>query len=247
MKLISLNTWGGKLYKPLSSFLKEQSKTVDVFCFQEVLNIREKTMQKSWKNGKLDLYDRISRLLTGFNGFITEPYSSFGERMAIFTSKHIHLDSKGVMTLIDNKNAVTKTGEKIKIGSKLQWITFNHKGKEFTIANIHGFWIMDNKDDSPERIKQSDKVIAFLNSRSGGKVLCGDFNLLPNTSSIKMLEKDMANLIKKYKIKTTRSSFTPVEKGKFADYVFTSKIKVNDFKVLNKEVSDHLPLLLDFK
>jgi endonuclease/exonuclease/phosphatase family metal-dependent hydrolase len=57
----------------------------------------------------------------------------------------------------------------------------------------------------------------------------------------------MMNLIKKYKIKTTRSSFTPAEKGKFADYIFTSsEVNVHKFKVLKAEVSDHLPLLLEF-
>jgi endonuclease/exonuclease/phosphatase family metal-dependent hydrolase len=55
------------------------------------------------------------------------------------------------------------------------------------------------------------------------------------------------DLIKKYGITSTRTSLY-LKPIKFADYVFVSKgIDVIDFKVLPDEVSDHAPLLLDFK
>ena len=78
--------------------------------------------------------------------------------------------------------------------------------------------------------------------------MCGDFNLLPSTESIKMFEDfDLINLIKENNIISTRTSFYKKEE-KFADYVFVSKgIKVNEFKVLIDEISDHSPLLIDFE
>lgn len=91
-----------------------------------------------------------------------------------------------------------------------------------------------------------------MSFHKGGKVLCGDFNLLPQTKSIAMLEGRMRNLIKEYNIKTTRSKLnpyhgTPTEQH-FADYVFVSEdIKVLDFKVPEAEVSDHLPMILEFE
>lgn len=36
MKLITLNTWGGKQYEPLLEFLLKYSTDIDLFCFQEV-------------------------------------------------------------------------------------------------------------------------------------------------------------------------------------------------------------------
>lgn len=36
MKLISINTWGGRLFEPLIKFIKSQAKTTDIFCFQEL-------------------------------------------------------------------------------------------------------------------------------------------------------------------------------------------------------------------
>ena len=59
----------------------------------------------------------------------------------------------------------------------------------------------------------------------------------------------MSNLIDEYNIKTTRPTFNDgLDKGDLVcDYIFVNnKIKVNDFKVLDNNVSDHLPLLLDF-
>jgi len=56
----------------------------------------------------------------------------------------------------------------------------------------------------------------------------------------------MNNLIKKHKVTSTRTSFYP-RKEKYADYVFTSPdITVNKFEVLQDEVSDHAPILVEF-
>ena len=77
----------------------------------------------------------------------------------------------------------------------------------------------------------------------------GDFNLLPDTESIQMLNKEMKNLIDIYKIKSTRPNFYDgLDKGNIVcDYIFVNdKIKVNDFRVLESSSSDHLPLWLDF-
>lgn len=95
-----------------------------------------------------------------------------------------------------------------------------------------------------DRLEQSKKVTAFLRNISSSKILMGDFNLLPNTQSIKILEKNMDNLIKKYHITGTRSSLYE-KPEKYADYIFVSpEIKVVDFKVLPDIVSDHLALYL---
>ncbi len=56
----------------------------------------------------------------------------------------------------------------------------------------------------------------------------------------------MRNLVKEFGVKSTRSKLytKPV---KFADYILVSNdVKVNKFDVINMEVSDHLPLFLDF-
>ena len=80
-------------------------------------------------------------------------------------------------------------------------------------------------------------------------ILAGDFNLAPDTESVAIVNKQLTNLISKYNIKYSRPDFADrVDRGlNVVDYVFVNnKIKVNDFKVIDTHISDHLPLVLDF-
>ena len=57
------------------------------------------------------------------------------------------------------------------------------------------------------------------------------------------------NLIEEYNIKSTRPAFDDgLDVGNLVcDYVFVNdKVIVNDFKVINSNISDHLPIILDF-
>ena len=128
----------------------------------------------------------------------------------------------------------------------LQWLTCRIDDQNYAIMNVHGLWNGQGKTDTPARIAQSQKIRDFMDTIDTPKILCGDFNLRPDTESLKMLENDMNNLIKQHNINSTRTSLYP-KAERFADYMLTSPdITVNTFKVLKDEVSDHAPLLVDF-
>ncbi len=81
-------------------------------------------------------------------------------------------------------------------------------------------------------------------------IVVGDFNLLPETESIGLLNKELINLIDKYKIKSTRPHFDDgLDKGNLVcDYIFINDlVTINNFQILESNVSDHLPLLIDFE
>lgn len=258
MKLICLNTWGGHLYKPLINFIKDNSKDTDIFCLQEVFDTTSNI--KTIEERRMNLYDEISKILRNHQGYfapslkdyvivsqsrIVKTNFNLYSGLSIFVKKQINVDSNGDFFVHkdihtfnpDNLNTIPKNA---------QFITFTKSGKKFTICNLHGIWLKEGKEDSPERLKQSEKINEFLKKMPGGKILCGDLNLEISTQSIKILEKNMRNLIKEYKISTTRNSNFPGNE-KFADYVFISPdIKVNDFAVPNIKVSDHLPMILEF-
>jgi endonuclease/exonuclease/phosphatase family metal-dependent hydrolase len=247
MKLICLNTWGGKLYGQLSHFLERYQKTTDLFCLQEVFAPpRTSGLEKGDPERVFDLYERLGRQLRGFRGYLSEPYTSFGERLALFVRDSIKIDDYGDLALHPEREVVV--GEKtFSVGSRLQWVVIRGKNKLYTVANIHGIWLPSGKEDSPERLIQSENIAEFLEQKKGVKILCGDFNLLPQTRSIKILEASLRNLIREFGITSTRSSQYSPEKEQFADYIFTSADpRVLDFRVLEDEVSDHLPLLLEF-
>jgi len=244
MRLITLNTWAGKLYPELSRFIAGRSKSVDIFCFQEMLD--GKGPMDSWEGAVPDLYDRMAEILPAFGGCVGEMYTTLGERLAIFASDKISVTDSGEMELCEVREMEFE-GRTFGVGSKLQWIGFMKDGRAFTVANVHGFWTPASKSDIPERLLQSERALKFFADRGGEGILCGDLNLAADTESVHMLEARMRNLVIEHKVPTTRNRFTPEVAGRFADYIFISKgVRENSFEALQDEVSDHLPLLLDF-
>lgn len=132
------------------------------------------------------------------------------------------------------------------MGRSLQYLELKQDNRQYTICNFHGLCDSGPKTDTAARINQSRKIKQFLNQIKGPKLICGDFNLLPETESFRIIKEGLTDLIEKYNISSTRSSYFHYE-AKFADYILTSpNIKINDFKVFPEEISDHLALYLDF-
>ena len=99
------------------------------------------------------------------------------------------------------------------------------------------------------RAKQIAELATIVNSIKNSVILMGDFNLFHGIDEIKGLLRK-TRLRCKYKmdlksIELTEPAFHPSRR---LDYVLTSKqIKVNAYKVLNFQFSDHLPLMVDFQ
>lgn len=251
MKIISLNTWGGRAGKDeLLSFFASHADTTDVFCLQEV-----------WSESSEHLEDHI--------------VPEGGHTIMVYGRQHIeavlpnhigyyrpnHLDKFGLLLLVNKKLTVVEEGEvtvyqRKKGGSfdgdvgnhmrDMQYVTLKVKSGRLTIMNVHGLWNGRGKIDCAERIEQSEKIISFLGHLRHASVIAGDLCLLPETMSIKMIEEaGFRNLIKTHNILSTRTSFYSMP-DKFSDYVFVSKgVTVKNFSVLPDEVSDHAPLLLE--
>ncbi|HSE34638.1 MAG TPA: endonuclease/exonuclease/phosphatase family protein, partial [Candidatus Paceibacterota bacterium] len=78
-----------------------------------------------------------------------------------------------------------------------------------------------------------------------------DFNILPDTESMSILENGMRNLVKEFGVESTRTPlyrhYSNPEEPNYADYVLVSPdVRVTRFEVLPDVVSDHSPLLLEF-
>lgn len=240
MKILSLNTWGGRIHKPLLEFFKEQQE-VDIFCLQEIYHEAEgKETNEEFLGDAFDLFSTIKNALPNHEGYFRPSIGDY-YGLAMFVKKDITLTSEGDITIYDVANYAGDSNH----SRNLQYVSFKQGNNDILIANVHGLWNGKGKTDTPERIGQSEKIRQFIDAFEGEKVVCGDFNLAPDTQSLGILEPGMKNLIKEYGISSTRTSlYTKPEK--FADYAFVSSgIEVKDFKVLPDEVSDHSPLYLD--
>ncbi|MBI4059497.1 hypothetical protein HY406_00340 [Candidatus Giovannonibacteria bacterium] len=256
MKLVSLNILGGKVFEPLMAFVKSAAPDTDIFCFQEVFRCPKGPVESHGTRTNI-LADLVSAL-EGFqcyfcpvqNGIDLEDFVDFDIEtgQAIFVKKSLNVGGAGEIFVYRDRNGA----ENIKtIPAALNYIQIEREGKKFTVCNFHGLAFPGDKLDTPERLKQSERIVKFLDGVDGQKVLCGDFNLLPDTESIKMIGAEMKNLISAFGIERTRSRLSPFY-GKedfqpFADYTFVSSdINVKSFHVPDVEVSDHLPMILEF-
>lgn len=254
VKIISLNTFGGKLKNELYGFLEDQRDQIDIFCFQEIFDSNSTILES---NGiRTHLFKEISNILNNYQGFYNPQLSGYDQ------AGEVNFDlTFGLSTFIKNGIKTIDKGEvfvhlekgvgKINfdgytdIPRNMQYATIAIGNQKLTIFNLHGLWTKD-KEDNNLRIKQSNKVRSFMKKFDGEKILCGDFNLNPNTKSLNILDRGMKNLIKEFKITSTRSSLYKKDQ-KFADYMIISNgIKVVDFKVMDNLVSDHLSLYLEF-
>jgi len=253
MKIITLNTWGGRAGSNiLLEFFDRQKDDVDVFCLQEMWRAPYSEYDGHMAGGLVINQDNvmvkgvqeISSKLPQFDGYFKPHF----------------MEDYGLMMFIHKKYKVIKEGEVFvhlhkgyvpdgDIGSharNIQYVTLVRDNKELTIINFHGLWNGKGKTDTNDRLKQSDNIIDFIKTINGDVVLCGDFNLLPDTKSIKKLEDiGLVNLVKEHNVLSTRTSFY-TKQDKFADYIFVNKdVDVKDFKVLLDEVSDHAPLYIE--
>lgn len=246
MKLITLNTWGGRVYKELVNFLIRH-QDVDIFCFQEIYH---KATHIHVAQGGIDpnltLFDDIEKALPDHQGYFRPHYlETYG--LATFVKKELAMTREDELFVHHYREFIPE-GEVANHARNVQMISLNTAKGTMHIFNFHGLHNGKGKTDSKDRLEQSKKLTAYVKGFDRKKVLCGDFNLLPDTESIKMVEAlPMRNLITEYNITSTRSSFYD-KSPRFADYMFVNDaVDVKNFKVLPEEVSDHLPLYLEFE
>lgn len=237
MRIIFLNSWFAKTGKPFFDFINNESSKTDVFCFMEF---------------SPELFETVSTKLIDFKGFIGKgrllKYFNLIDCQAIYIKNNIKYLSSEILNLY--RNTCLDTGFAF-------CLSIEKDNKIINILDVHGKAHPGHKFDTPARIGQSQKIIDFMKDKKGMKIIGGDFNLNPDTKSVKMFEEaGYRNLIKEFDIKSTRNKISWDQfkdepgfyKQYFADYCFVSKdVKVKSFEVPYNEISDHLPLILDFE
>jgi endonuclease/exonuclease/phosphatase family metal-dependent hydrolase len=242
MQILSLNIWGGYLQESLVNFF-EQYKNVDVFCLQEVYSNATQMITNEDRQVTLTIFEIIQKLLPEHQGYF-RPVINMTYGIALFIRKSYIVNRELSQEVYCNPQYTGLGPDHNKIA---QAIVFQYDTIEMTIVNFHGLWNGKGKTDSQERINQSKNLCALLDTLPKPMIIAGDFNLRPDTKSLALIEAEFKNLIREYKVCSTRTCYYP-KSEKFADYILTSpEIEILDFKVLPDAVSDHSPLLLEFQ
>jgi len=244
MKLITLNIWGGIVHDEVLDFIKNKKNETDIFCFQEIFKSDKeiKISKGAYSNIKREV-EEILPDFKGFyyptagsgdlNGFVDYPLF-FGQET--FVKNGIEVLDSGETYVYKNYNELSLyPNGKPNFPRNFVYTILEKDGKKFLVLNIHGFWAPAAKFDNEHRFKQSQIILDFIEKYDS------------------MLDEKLRNLVKEYKVPTTRSllydeKWRVENNDKYADYIFTSdNVKVKDFKVLQDQVSDHLPLYLEFE
>ena len=240
MKIITLNTWSGRVYEPLITFFKNHAD-IDVFCLQEIHHESE-GKEKMFMDDAFNLFNDIRIALPDHIGYF-HPNLQDHWGTAMFVKKDIKHNLHNIYR-IHHHNVLDEMNDD-NYPRHMMHMVVEKNGESFSILNMHGI-NGAGKIDTADRIQQFSAVASLMKTIGDNCVLCGDFNLLMETESMNILSKTgFQNLIKDRNIQSTRTAFYKKD-NKLADYIFVSpNIAVKDFKVLSEEVSDHAALYLE--
>ena len=243
MKILQLNVWGGKLGKQIIEVLKREKP--DIVCFQEAV------VFPAEKEG--DLFFSTLKKFEREGGFEHSFFSpvfgfSYMNRTAEFgnaiLSKHPFQKTKVVFTRKEYIEDQDLLDGDFNIRN-LQHIMLELGEEILNILNHHGHHLPEHKNGDEETVRQCKMIADYIETLQGKTVLCGDFNLAPESPSMAPLNTLLVNQCIHRKVLTTRTVLT--HKTEVCDYILTNPgFEIKDFQVLDDIASDHKALLIEF-
>jgi endonuclease/exonuclease/phosphatase family metal-dependent hydrolase len=244
MKLIQLNIWGGDLIWSALRFLKKEDA--------DILNLQEVTAgMKEADSFYFHTYEKLQEALKYEYSFYSPTIESRFENRTV---------SSGQLILskypIKYRRAVYTKGKSGEYGPfsykipevlLLQHAKIDVDGKMVNDLNYHGCFIMGTKTGNKITESHSRKILKYMNSLDQGEqiILSGDFNLTPNSDSLRIIGREYTDLILRNRIRTTRNELSIPKEP--VDNIFVNRqVKVKSLKVPKVYVSDHLPLIMTF-
>jgi hypothetical protein len=259
LRIVSLNLWGGQALGPLLDFVREQASATALFCFQEMLDGRERIPLAC--GFRTTLFREMADALPDFAG-VFDPVVAWDQPLddgrsvrvpfglATFARRSLSIIDRRAARIIDHQDNLDAVPGLHPITRWLQLTEVAVPGGVLLVGNFHGIARPGSKLDSDERLEQSRAIRRVMDAHRGPLVLVGDFNLLPETESIRLLEFGLRNLVIERAISSTRSRLNPYygtpQEQPHADYAFISPgLRVASFQVPDVAISDHLPMILD--
>lgn len=241
MKILQLNIWGGRLGLRIKEVINREKP--DVVCLQEAIMV---------DGGSGFVFDELSEIQRDA-GFEHCYFSAcFGWKL-MKREAQSGLATMSKLPFLHTDNAFTRleyvtdfdiidTDYNVR---SLQHVTVKYGDKEIHVLNHHGHHVPHHKDGDEETLRQCQLIVDYMEKINGPIVLCGDFNLKPESESLQLINAKLINHAKERGVLTTRTPLT--HKTEVCDYIFTSpEIEVKDFQVLDDIASDHKALLIEF-
>jgi endonuclease/exonuclease/phosphatase family metal-dependent hydrolase len=242
MKIIQANIWYGKFGQEIVDFLS--SEAPDFVCMQEVNDLKGKAAGNFFAT-----LDEIKDKASFAHAFMSPMYSyRYMEREMPYGNAILSRLPFTHTDTIFTRGAFMAGFDAMKNDSNirnLQHATIDINGTALHILNHHGHHIHGSKAGDEETVRQMRIIAELVGSLDGPVILCGDFNLAPDSESIGIINGKLANLSIANGLKRTYTRFSQVQE--VCDYIFVNdQVKVRRFEMPETIISDHKPLILEF-
>ncbi|OGK23921.1 hypothetical protein A2954_02330 [Candidatus Roizmanbacteria bacterium RIFCSPLOWO2_01_FULL_37_12] len=257
IKFVTLNIFNGNFLAKSIDFLKKENP--EIFVLQEVSRGGVEDGEKRYRSCEI-----IKSEFNDYFCFYTPENYKFINKIkvdsgnAVFSRFPILEQEFTYYSRQYSERKEETPTEFISAPRNLQSCRIKIKNKVLNIFNTHGIWGFDGRDNK-ERLRMGETISAKVKGLKN-VILAGDFNLSPDTETIKKIEKHLRNVFKD-ELKTTFNMKIKTEvvnklyffdrndlKG-FARAVVDMVFVSPDLKVVDKyqprvDASDHYPLVI---
>jgi len=250
LKFITLNTlYGGQLFDNMKAFL--QNEQPDVLTLQEAYDGKEPDLPPN-----LRTIEELLKVFPGYHYYFSPQYRDIRKEgtalqgNAIFSRFPI-IENKTVFFDIpydDHYVEDEMNGDYTYDPHNLQHVTIQLPHTTANVINVHGIWGLDGADN-PRRLQMSETIINTLKGKEH-VIMAGDFNLKPNTQTIKNIESYVRNVFANELTSTfnMRHKTNPGYATAVVDMIFVSdNIRVIYKHMPDVDVSDHYPLVCELE
>jgi endonuclease/exonuclease/phosphatase family metal-dependent hydrolase len=245
MKILQLNIWMGKLLDQVLELVEQERP--DILCLQEVYSSGQTSvlapdkMFSSLEFIQLAAGHDYNFMAPTFSINLQDTKLNFGNAIV---SKYPLLDQTSLFVNGEFTDQPDVTA-KVLNTRNLQLARLNLDGKDFIIANHHGYW----QPDPIGNQTTIDCMAAAANQLKTNHlpmILAGDLNVTAASPAMRVFDGLLEDLTATHQVEDTLSQLGKVS-GVACDHILVShEVKVNEFRVLDELVSDHKALILDF-
>lgn len=250
MKVVSLNLWnGGRLFEAAVEFITTQA--ADVYFLQEAYNGQGDHLEDRFRTVEL-----LTHHLPGYDCYFAPVYIDVRAKEGKIEDGQLLL-SKRPLLKRENFFLDLPLGEYDQDGTAdfshwpvtLQKATIEWEGQLITLLNVHGPVNFNGTEDTDRRLKMKELILNHITDQT---IVAGDFNVQPQTQTIREIATQMTDVFAPLHRTTSfnlqRKDLTtfPGYATAVVDMMFVSP----SFQVLKAEmpavdVSDHLPLVAE--
>lgn len=246
IKFLTLNLYeGGLLFDNVLAFLEEEDP--DIMALQEVYAGKSQNLARNYRSIEIlteNLPDFHYCYAPMFNEILPSGEAEQGN--AIFSRYPLeHIKTLFFDVPYDPHYVkAERNGDHTHDPQNMHYAQISIKKKIVNVFNVHGIWGLDG-GDNPRRLKMSRMLVEQVKGKNN-VILAGDFNLRPNTRTIRNIEQHLTNIFKD-ELPTTfnmKHKENPGYATSVVDMIFVSDdIRVIDHYCPKADISDHYPLL----